>query len=157
VLRVASEVVSEAIMLIVSITLIGVLAGVVFSVVSSISTSMASYATLQSQKLLTDLQIDYATNISPTTVVVYLQNIGEVTVFNLQNSVLYFGPQGNMQQIGYNTGTPPYWTISTNVLNPGSVAKITIYLSSPLTSTQYYTIEFVTSNGYSVSYTFGVS
>ncbi|WP_338603707.1 flagellar biosynthesis protein FlaG [Sulfolobus tengchongensis] len=152
-----SEVISEAIMLIVAITLIGVLAGTIFSVVSSISTSMASYSVLQSQKLVTDLQIDYATNTSPTTVVVYLHNVGESTIFNLKNSVLYFGPEGNLQQIGYNSGTLPYWLTSTNTLYPGSVAEIIIYLSSPLLSTQYYTIQLVTPNGYVVTYTFEAS
>ncbi|MCW1302543.1 MAG: flagellar biosynthesis protein FlaG [Candidatus Rehaiarchaeum fermentans] len=152
-----SEVISESIMLIATITLIGILVGIVFSVVSSISTSMASYATFQSQKLLTNLQIDYATNTSPTTVVIYLHNIGEATIFNLKNSILYFGPQGNLQQIGYDNGTPPYWVVSTNVLYPGSVAEITIYLSTPLSTSQYYMIQFVTSNGYSTSYVFGVS
>ncbi|QIW22709.1 flagellar biosynthesis protein FlaG [Sulfolobus sp. S-194] len=153
----ASEAISESIMLIVSIVLIGALAGIVFSLVSSISTSMMSYGLLESQKLVTNLQIDYATNTSPTTVVVYLQNVGESTIFNLDQSILYFGPEGNLQQIGYNTGTPPYWTVNINTLYPGSVAKITIYLSSPLSSNQYYTVEIYTPNGYSVSYTFGVS
>ncbi|TRM84751.1 flagellar biosynthesis protein FlaG, partial [Sulfolobus sp. A20-N-G8] len=64
-----SEVISESIMLIVAITLIGVLAGIVFSVVSSIATSMSSNSILESQRLLTDLQIDYATNTSPTIIV----------------------------------------------------------------------------------------
>lgn len=97
----ASEVISETIMLIVAVTLVGVLAGSVFSVVSSISTNMVSYSMLQSQRLVTDLQIDYVTNSSSTTVIVYLHNIGESIIFNLKNSVLYFGPQGNLQQIGY--------------------------------------------------------
>ncbi|ADX81498.1 flagellar protein FlaG [Saccharolobus islandicus] len=154
----ASEVISETIMLIVAVTLVGVVAGSVFSVVSSISTNMVSYSILQSQKLVTDLQIDYATNASSTTIIVYLHNIGESTIFNLKNSVLYFGPQGNLQQIGYNSSsTLPYWVVNTNTLYPGSVAKITIYLSSPLSTTQYYTVQLVTPNGYSVSYTFEAS
>ncbi|QGA53473.1 flagellar biosynthesis protein FlaG [Sulfolobus sp. E5-1-F] len=153
----ASEVISETIMLIVAVTLVGVLAGSVFSVVSSISTNMVSYSMLQSQRLVTDLQIDYATNVSSTTVIVYLHNIGESTIFNLKNSVLYFGPQGDLQQIGYNASTLPYWVVNTNTLYPGSVAKIIIYLSSPLSTTQYYTIQLVTPNGYSVSYTFEAS
>lgn len=66
----ASEVISETIMLIVAVTLVGVLAGSVFSVVSSISTNMVSYSMLQSQRLVTDLQIDYVTNSSSTTVIV---------------------------------------------------------------------------------------
>ncbi|AOL16981.1 flagellar biosynthesis protein FlaG [Sulfolobus sp. A20] len=147
-----SEVISESIMLIVAITLIGVLAGIVFSVVSSIATSMSSNSILESQRLLTDLQIDYATNTSPTIIVVYLHNVGEVTVYNLQDGVLYFGADGNLQQIGFNSGIKPYWIVSTNTLNPGSVAEITIYLSSPLSSSQYYTIEYVTSYGYIVTY-----
>ncbi|AKA72574.1 flagellar biosynthesis protein FlaG [Saccharolobus solfataricus] len=153
----ASEVISETIMLIVAVTLVGVLAGSVFSVVSSISTNMVSYSMLQSQRLVTDLQIDYVTNSSSTTVIVYLHNIGESIIFNLKNSVLYFGPQGNLQQIGYNSSTLPYWVVNTNTLYPGSVAKIIIYLSSPLSTTQYYTVQLVTPNGYSVSYTFEAS
>ncbi|QXJ28248.1 Flagella-related protein FlaG [Saccharolobus shibatae B12] len=153
----ASEVISETIMLIVAVTLVGVVAGSVFSVVSSISTNMVSYSMLQSQKLVTDLQIDYVTNASSTTVIVYLHNIGESTIFNLKNSVLYFGPQGNLQQIGYSSSALPYWVVNTNTLYPGSVAKIIIYLSSPLSTTQYYTVQLVTPNGYSVSYTFEAS
>nr|6PBK_A Chain A, Saci FlaG soluble domain [Sulfolobus acidocaldarius DSM 639]6PBK_C Chain C, Saci FlaG soluble domain [Sulfolobus acidocaldarius DSM 639] len=121
---------------------------------NSISTTMSSYSIQQSQKMLTQLQIDYATNTSSNTVVAYLHNVGETTISYLQNSVVYFGPNGQLQPVGYNSGSSPYWTVTSNSLQPGSKVKIIIYLSSPLSSNQYYTIQIVTPNGYTVSYMF---
>ncbi|MCY0859815.1 MAG: flagellar biosynthesis protein FlaG [Sulfolobaceae archaeon] len=150
-----NEAIEESIFIIASVILIGLLAGIVYSVVSSLGTSFSSFSIAQAQRLVTDVQIDYATNTSSTTVVFYLHNVGETTIFNLPSSTLYFGPQGDLSIIGYGSGTS-YWTTNTQTLYPGQVAEITIHLSTQLVQNQYYTIEFVTPNGYEVTYTFQV-
>jgi|ECHvirMinimDraft_2_1075157.scaffolds.fasta_scaffold02676_2 flagellar protein FlaG len=152
----ASEIISESIMVIATIVLVGVLAGALFYTVSTMSTSMASYTVLQSQRLTTDVQIVYATNTSSTQIVAYVQNVGESTVFNLGSSQVYFGPQGGLQQLGFNS-VAPSWTTSSSTLSPGQTVKLTLTLSSPLTQGQYYTIMFVTPTGYQTEYTFQVT
>ncbi|BBD73230.1 flagellar protein FlaG [Sulfodiicoccus acidiphilus] len=152
----ASEIISESIMVIATVVLVGLLAGALFYTVSTMSTTMSSFTVLQAQRLVTDLQVVYATNTSSTQVVVYLQNVGEATVFDLGSSQLYFGPQGQLQPIGYN-GAAPSWTTSASTLSPGQTVQLTITLSSPLSQNQYYTVMFVTSTGYQTSYTFQVT
>ncbi len=150
----ASEIISESIMIIASVILVGILAGVLYSSVSMIGTQYSSYAILQSQKLTMDLQIVYATNTSPTQIVVYLQNVGMTSIPNLQTSTLYVGPQGQLTPVGYGT-SPPSWNSPAQSLNPGSTVQLTISLSSPLKA-GYYTVMFVSSTGFSTSYTFQV-
>ncbi|MCH1770293.1 MULTISPECIES: hypothetical protein [Metallosphaera] len=151
----AGEIISESILIIASITLVGVLvAGVYFSL-TSISSGMSSMSLSLSQKLTTDLKIVYATNVSSTTVVIYIQNTGETDIF-MSSSTLYFGKVYQLQPTGYSTSSPPNWTSSVAVLSPGSTAKITLTLPAPLQQYQYYEAMFVAQNGYETDYVFEV-
>jgi|BEDMetMinimDraft_2_1075160.scaffolds.fasta_scaffold00158_16 flagellar protein FlaG len=151
----AGEIVSEAILVIASVTLVGILvAGVYFSV-SSISSGMSSMSTGLSQRLVTDVKVIYATNTSPTTVVFYVQNIGETEVYMPFSSV-YFGKVYQLQQVGYSASSPPSWTSSVSVLSPGGTAAVTVTLPSQLQPNQYYEVMFVTQNGYQTDYVFEV-
>ncbi|EWG06563.1 MAG: hypothetical protein ASUL_08949 [Candidatus Aramenus sulfurataquae] len=150
----AGEVISEGILIIASIALVGILAGVIFYAITTIGSGLDSMSTAISQKLATDLEIIYATNTSPTEVVFYLQNLGQTPIY-LSSSQVYFGKLYSLQPIGY-SGTPPSWSSQTTVLNPGQTAEITISLSTKLQQNQDYEIMFVAPNGYETTYVFEV-
>jgi len=153
-MKMAGEVISESILIIASITLIGILAGAVFYAITSMGSGLDSMSNLMSQKLTTSLEIIYATNTSSTEVVFYLQNLGQTPVY-FSSSTVYFGKLYSLQPIGYSSPAPS-WTSQTTVLNPGETAEITITLSTQLQQNQDYEIMFVTSNGYETSYVFEV-
>lgn len=149
------EAVSEAILIIAGVVMIGILASAVYLSISYIGSAVDASSLAGSQRLLTDVQIVFATNTSSTTVYVYLQNVGEQPVYDVPLGTLYFGLENQQQPIGYG-GSPPDWTVNTQVLNPGSTATITITLSQPLVKGDYYTVMYVTQNGIETEYTFQV-
>ena len=151
-----TEAISEAILLIASVVLIATLASGLYISIGYISGATISSSLHNSQKLLTQVQIVFATNISSTTLYVYIQNIGEYPVYNFALGTLYFGLENQEQPIGYG-GPAPSWSTNTQVLNPGSTAQITITLSSSLVKGSFYTVMYVTPNGVSSSYTFEVT
>jgi|SRR5579862_9451052 len=150
------EVMNEAILIIASVVIIGALIGSVYISISYIGGAMTVSSLHGSQKLLTDVQIDYATNISSTVLAVYLQNTGDVPISNVPLSTMYFGQQNDQLPIGFG-GSAPYWNTSASILNPGQTINITITSLAPLTQNQYYTVMYVTPNGISASYTLQVA
>ncbi len=155
VMVVPGEAVSEAILIIAGVIMIGVLAGTIYLSISYIGSAVDASSLAGSQRLLTEVQIVFATNTTSTTLYAYLQNIGEQPVYNLQLGTLYFGLENQQQPIGYNAPAPS-WSVNMQVLNPGSTATITITLSQPLVKGSYYTVMYVTQNGVQAEYTFQV-
>lgn len=150
----AGEVISESILIIASIVLVGILASAVFYAVTFMSTGFDSAAVNMAQRLTTSLTIVYATNTSSNTVVFYIQNVGQTPVY-MSSSTVYFGKVYELQQLGYNS--VPGWSTTTTVLYPGSTAQVTITLSCTLQQNQYYEIMFVAPNGYETTYVFEVT
>ncbi len=151
----AGEIISESILIIASITLVGVLVAGVYYSLTSISSGMSSMSISLSQKLTTDLKIVYVTNTSSNTVVIYLQNIGETNIL-MVSSTLYFGKLYQLEPAGYSSTSPPNWTSSMTVLSPGNTAKITLTVPTSLQQGQYYEVMFDAQNGYETSYVFEV-
>ncbi|WP_238027086.1 hypothetical protein [Metallosphaera javensis (ex Hofmann et al. 2022)] len=151
----AGEIISESILIIASVTLVGVLVAGVYYSLTSISSGMSSMSLSLAQKMTTDLKIVYVTNTSSDTVVIYLQNIGETSIL-MSSSTLFFGKVYQLQPTGYSTTSPPNWTSSVTILSPGSTAKITLTLPAPLQQGQYYEVMFDAQNGYETNYVFEV-
>jgi flagellar protein FlaG len=149
------EAISEAILVIAGVVMIGILAGAIYVSLSYIGSAVDSSSLMGSQRLMTQVQVAFATNTTSTTVYVYLQNIGEEPVYNVPQGTLYFGPEGEEQPVGYGV-TAPAWTSNALLLNPGYTATITLTLSQPLSKGSYYTVMYVTQNGVSTEYTFQV-
>lgn len=150
------EVLNEAILIIASVVLIGALVGSVYVSISYIGGAMTASSLHGSQKLLTEVQIDYATNITNTTIVAYLQNTGSVPIQNIPQSTMYFGEQNSEEPIGFNA-TAPSWNTTATILNPGQTISVNITDASPLVQDAYYSLMFVTPNGISSSYTLQVA
>ncbi len=150
------EVINEAILIIASVMLIGALVGSVYVSITYIGGAMTQSSLHGSQKLLTEVQIDYATNISSTIVSAYLQNTGSVPIQDIQLSTMYFGPQNQELPISFG-GPAPNWNTTAAVLNPGQTISINITSATPLTQNQFYSMMYVTPNGISASYTLQVA
>ena len=150
------EVMNEAILIIASVVLIGALVGSVYVSISYIGGAMTASSLHGSQKLLTEVQIDYATNISSSVLAIYIQNTGSVPVSNVFLSTMYFGVQNDQQPIGFG-GSAPYWNTTATILNPGQTINVTITVPAPLIQNQYYSILYVTPNGVSTTYTLQVA
>ena len=71
----------------------------------------SSSSVADSQKLLTDVQIDYAANMSSKQVDVFVQNVGSVPVRNIETSSVYFGVEYQEVPIGLG-GPAPNWNAS---------------------------------------------
>ncbi len=150
------EVINEAILIIASVILIGALVGSVYVSITYIGGAMTESSLHGSQKLLTNIQIDYATNITSTTIAVYIQNTGSVPVQSVPLSTVYFGQENDELPIGF--GSPaPSWNTTATILNPGQTISINITSSTPLSQNQYYSLMYVTPNGISASYTLQVA
>jgi archaeal flagellar protein FlaG len=150
------EVMNEAILIIASIVLIGALIGSVYVSITYIGGAMTESSLHGSQKLLTEIQIDYATNITSTTIVAYVQNTGSVPIENIVLSTVYFGQENQELPIGYDT-VAPTWNTTASILNPGQTISINITSASTLTQNQYYSMMYVTPNGISATYTLQVA
>ncbi len=147
---------NEAILIIASIVLIGALIGSVYVSITYIGGAMTESSLHGSQKLLTEIQIDYATNITSTTIVAYVQNTGSVPIENIVLSTVYFGQENQELPIGYDT-VAPTWNTTASILNPGQTISINITSASTLTQNQYYSMMYVTPNGISATYTLQVA
>jgi archaeal flagellar protein FlaG len=150
------EVMNEAILIIASIVLIGALIGSVYVSITYIGGAMTESSMHGSEKLLTDIQIDYATNITSTIVAAFIQNTGSVAVQDVSFSTMYFGPQNQEFPIGFGSEIPG-WNTTATVLNPGETISINITSATPLSQNEYYSMMFVTPNGISASYTLQVA
>ena len=150
------EVINEAILIIASIVLIGALIGSVYVSITYIGGAMTESSLHGSQKLLTEIQIDYATNITSTTIMAYIQNTGSVPIGDLSLSTVYFGLENQEFPVGFRS-VAPAWNTSATILNPGQTISINITSATNLTVNQYYSMMYVTPNGISASYTLQVA
>lgn len=150
------EVINESILIIASVIMIGALAGSVYVGIAYAGSALSSSSLQGSQKLLTDVQIDYATNLTSTQIAVYVQNTGSAPINFFHSSTVYFGVQNSQMPIGYG-GPAPFWNSSATLLNPGSTAQVNITAAQALQKNAYYTVMYITPNGISATYTFEVA
>lgn len=148
-----SDVINESILLIASVVLILALAGPVYAGITYAGSAISSASISGSQKLLTDIQIDYASNTTSTQLLVFVQNVGNAPVQNIQSSTMYFGLENQELPIGFG-GPSPNWNSTTTILNPGQTMQVNITLSQNLLSGDFYSVMYVTPNGVTASYTF---
>jgi len=93
---------SEGILIIASVVIATMIAGVVMSQVGVFESTFT--ATTQNQKdiMLTKVKIVYATNTTNNHVNVWVKNIGSNHIVNANNTDVYFGEIGQVQNIVHN-------------------------------------------------------
>ncbi len=155
----ASITIEETIIVVSTIIATSILAAAVFSGLSRIEASYKSIVTVTEEKVKTDIKIIFAVNTSPSTVKVWIKNVGTSRISSqmIASSDLFFGRVGNFERLSYNAN----WTYSIvnddndGVWESGETIEITISLSYTLSEGDYY-ILFVLSNGKDAEYTFSV-
>jgi flagellar protein FlaG len=152
-----NEVMSEAILLIASITLASLLSVLVISKYGLFESTLGTMVSNERNIILSKIKIFYA-NFNGSSVVVWFKNVGSVPIIYISKMDVYFGPYGSATYIPYNNTSLPSWTYKIyngNTWSPGSTILITINLSSALGSGVYY-VKLMTYEGASDDYIFSV-
>lgn len=77
-------------------------------------------------------------------VFLWVKNVGDARITAIQNSDVFFGPEGNFVRIPYSTDNSkgfPYWSDSlenASDWDPNTTLKITIHYGVPLTTDRYF-------------------
>ncbi len=97
----ASGIMSEAILMIASVTVASIVAGVVMNQVGIFESTFTATTEGQKDRLLTKVQIILATNTTDTQVVVWVKNTGVNPIGFLDKVDVYFGEINQIQRIPY--------------------------------------------------------
>ena len=153
----ASNLIGEAILIIASVIVAGSVAGIVMSKVGVFESTVTSTSEAQKDKMLTKIEIIYASNSTDTDLNVWVKNIGKNPVSGLNKADLYFGPidaasrfpyvlGGGADSWEYHPSLPTLWqemdTVQLNVTD------------DDLTKNTTYFLRFTTPNGVSDDYIF---
>ena len=157
----ASGIMSEAILIIASVTVASIVAGVVMNQVGIFESTFTATTEGQKDKLLTKVQIILATNTTDTQVVVWVKNTGVNPIGFLDKVDVYFGQINQIQRIPYNatdqdnltwqyaTGPPtPVWqkmetfalNITDNNLAKGATYHVTVSTPNGVTDEHIFSI-----------------
>ena len=99
----ASGIMSEGILIIASVVIATSIAGVVMSQVGVFESTFTATTENQKDIMLTKVKIVYVTNTTDNNVNVWIKNIGINPVVNANNTDVYFGEIGQVQNIPLNT------------------------------------------------------
>ena len=122
-----------------------------FPIITQSSDAMVSMERRADDRLKTQIQIIHASaNITDSTVVVWVKNVGSTRILAPEGSDLFFGPQGDFVRLPYGTGTPSWQYVVENDTewNPTRTIQITISDYSGLASGRYF-MKLVLTNGIS--------
>ncbi len=152
-----NEVMSEAILLIASITLASLLSVLVISRYGLLESTFGTMINSEKNNMLSKIKIVYA-NVNGSSVVIWVKNIGSIPIVHISKMDVYFGLYGSASYIPYNSTSLPSWTYKIyggNTWAPGLTVLITISLSSTPSSGVYY-VKLMTYEGASDEYVFSV-
>ncbi len=159
----SGTVVSETILMISSILVASTFSAMAVTNFSSFDASFKSRFSSTSEKILTEIEIIFATNVT-NGAQVWIKNVGITEVHSdlISQSDLFFGPTQAFRYIEYGKTAAPWWNYSLcsdldedGNWSPCETLMVYINLDYNLTSNDYYVI-FVLYNGESDDYTFSV-
>jgi hypothetical protein len=140
------------------VTLLLIIAGVVCSVVvinavypavTGTSGAISDAAGKIQDRIRSQIKVIEMGNQSDT-VYVWVKNVGSSRIGGIENSDIFFGPEGNFSRIAYGGTIKPYWNYSIEndtKWGPSATMKITIHLSSAPSGT--YIFKMIVPNGIS--------
>ena len=155
----ASGLIGEAILIIASVIVAGTIAGVVLSQVGVFESTITTTTDAQQDKLLTDVDIIFASNSSDTIANVWVKNTGNNPLADNTKVDVYFGPIGAVQRYAFSTSggdnswefhpsTPSVWqqkdTIQLNITDNDLAKGVT------------YEVIVTTPNGISDEFIFSI-
>ena len=147
--------------------------GVVIASAIAVSALIANFAGLgavitlrrsaDEETMLTRVEIVFATNISSSSVKVWVKNIGIHSISGplIEKSDLFFGPRGDFARVPYGSPSPPTWEYiianddGDGDWEPGETLEITITVDYTLGQGDYY-VKFVTYRGACDDYSFSI-
>ena len=157
----ASGIMSEAILIIASVTVASIVAGVVMNQVGIFESTFTATTEGQKDRLLTKVQIILATNTTDNHVAIWVKNTGVNPIGFLDKVDVYFGQINQIQRIPYNatdqdnltwqyaTGPPtPVWqkmetfalNITDNNLAKGATYHVTVSTPNGVTDEHIFSI-----------------
>lgn len=121
-------------------------------------TAITSATAAVSDRIESRIEIIQVAN-NDTTVQAWVKNVGSSDIPSIERMDIFFGPTSNFSRLTYGGQTPTYWDYqlegSQSDWTQTVTLRITIHLSSPLT-TGNYLLKVVIPNGISDQITFGV-
>lgn len=123
----------------------------IFPAITESTGAIAQAANKVDDRIRTKIEIIEVSD-SGSNVYIWIKNIGVSRIGGIDQSDVFFGPEGNFQRIAYDaTGTAkPCWNYiieSGSAWAPSATIKVTIYLASPPSGSYYF--KFVLPNGIS--------
>ena len=100
----ASGIMSEAILIIASVTIASSIAGVVMSQVGIFESTFTATTEGQKDMLLTNFKIVMATNTTDDTVSIWIKNVGQNPITSVDKVDVYFGEIDQIKSIFYDQG-----------------------------------------------------
>ena len=129
-----------------------------YPAISRSSGAITSASDKISERIQSRIEIIQVSN-NTTTADVWVKNVGTSDIDTVENSDVFFGPEGDFYRVAYGGETPPYWNYEIEGDNSRwrqtVTIKITIHPESSL-STGTYMVKIVIPNGISDETTFGV-
>lgn len=143
------------------ITGLMIIAGVVCVVIifnalyPAVSQSSAAMAAMQGRidgRLRSQIEIIHAVPDGVVTkrVIVWVKNVGSVTLSPIERCDVFFGPEGSYMRIPYNTGTAPQWTYAVendDAWRPTATLRVTIDVVDDLIDDTRYYVKIALPNG----------
>ena len=150
------------------ITGLMIIAGVVCAVIifnalyPAVTQSSAAMVAMQGRidgRLKSQIEIIHAVpdGVVTSRVLVWVKNVGSVTINPIERCDVFFGPEGSYMRIPYNAGTAPQWTYALendNSWKPTATLKIAIDVAENLSDGTRYYVKISLPNGISDEYYF---
>jgi archaellum component FlaG (FlaF/FlaG flagellin family) len=165
------KVISTVLLIIVSMILVMLLFNAAYPAVLQGSDAIINMADRADERMKSQISIIHASGELDSTgfwqdtngdgqfeVFLWVKNVGSTRLTALQQSDLFFGPEGNFAHISYDTSSYPYWTSEVENAaewTPTATLKITIHYGVPLTSGRYF-VQMTLPNGVSAEYFMGM-
>lgn len=154
----SSQAIVEGILIIASVIVSTMLVGIVFTQVNSFDSYFSMSTLLQKEIMLTKTKIIYATNSSSVTADVWVKNIGQQTISNLDTIDVFFGKTNQGQWIPYDSVSNPMWIIKNTPNMWGPSETIQIIITNDVTfETGIYGIIIISPNGVETQEVFSIT
>ncbi len=154
----SSQAIVEGILIIASVIVSTMLAGIVITQVNSFDSYFTMSTSSQKEIMLTKTKIIYATNSSSVTADVWVKNIGQQTISNLDTMDVFFGKINQGQWMPFDSVSNPKWVIKNmpDIWEPTETIQI-IITNDVTFETGTYSITITSPNGVETQEVFSIT
>lgn len=143
-------------LVIVSVTCVMFISNALFPAVTRSSAALVSMTGGIDERIKSQVEIIHAVGYtSPEYAVVWVKNIGSSRIGAIENSDIFFGPEGDFSRVAYGVGSPSYWEYELeNDTEWKPTATLRITITHPVSAETTYFLKMVIPNGISDEYYF---